>query len=105
MFLARPPGQPQRRPTDSLGISGDVDRMNAIIGTDADHQQNLSAPTGRDHDARCPVDEHDSTGARPLSEPASLLGNLGGAAQHGWHIGGDEGRVDGAHHLRSQQFE
>jgi hypothetical protein len=38
MFLDRPLGQPERRPADSLGMAGDVDRMDATVGADADHQ-------------------------------------------------------------------
>src|ERR1700756_843089 len=77
--------QCEKGPAQALGVAGDVDRVNVVVGSNADSQHDLRAPAGRDYDARCTVDEHDDTVPRTLGESTGLLGDVVGPAQLGRH--------------------
>ncbi len=75
-ILRRPARQCENRAAQVVGAAGDVDRVDAIVVSDADLQQRLRAPARCDHNARDTVDEHHDTGPRPLGEPPGFLGDL-----------------------------
>jgi len=100
-----PTRQRQNYATQEVGITGDVDGVNAVVSSDTNLQQHLWAPARRDHDAGDTVDKHDGAGARPPGEPSGLLGDLPGPAQLSRHIIGNQHPINCAHHLGSQQFE
>jgi hypothetical protein len=68
VLLRWPTRQRENGPAQPVGIAGDVDAVNAVVGSEADPQQGLRAPVGCDHDARGTVDEQDGTGPRALGE-------------------------------------
>ena len=70
VLLRWPTLQRENGPAQPVGIAGDVDAVNAVVDPEADPQQGLRGPVGRDHDARGTVDEQDGTGPRaPVSGP------------------------------------
>ena len=105
MFLRCPVRQRQDRPVQAVGVAGDVDRVDAVIGSDSDFQQDLRTAAGRDNNARNTVDEQHDTCARPLCELARLLGDRTGPAQLGRYITGYQRPINPAHHIGSKQLE
>lgn len=77
--------QCENGPAQALGVTRDVDRVNAAVGSNAHLQHDLRAPARRDHNARRTVDEHDDTDPRTLGESTGLLGDLTGPTQLGRH--------------------
>ena len=105
MCLRCPIRQRQDRPVQAVGVAGDVDRVDAMIGSDPDFQQELRPPTRRDRNARNTVDEQHHTRARPLGELTSLLGDRTGPAQLGRHITRHQRPINPAHHVGGKQLE
>jgi hypothetical protein len=68
VFLEWPTRHRENGPAQAVGITSDVDRVNEVVGSDADLQQGLRAPMRRDHDAWDTVDEYDDTCPRTLGK-------------------------------------
>src|ERR1700757_4673137 len=97
--------QCENGPAQASGVSSNVDRVNAVVGSNADLQHDLRASALGDHDARGTVDEHDGTAPRTLGESTGLLGDVGGPAQLGRYILRNQRPIDPAHYSGSEQLE
>src|ERR1700731_3202086 len=87
VLLRWPTLQRENGPAQPVGIAGDVDAVNAVVDPEADPQQGLRGPVGRDHDARGTVDEQDGTGPRAPGEALDDLEALGRTARRDGRTG------------------